>query len=106
MTFYQWLEVCRFDRCSRMLQVVHCPAIRDRGNQRTQLQRRHRNAFAEGTHLANSTQLGGDFLVRINSRLLTLNVITGKLAQSVCMRVVRDFFKSELTAQGLEICIV
>src|SRR5437016_402439 len=90
------LKVSNVSRSRRMLQVVHGAAVCHRCDQRSQLQRRHGNAFAEGAHLPYPAQLRGNLFLGINTRLLTLNVITGELAQSVTTGIVRDLLEPEL----------
>ena len=71
-----------------------------------ELQRRHGNAFTERAHLAYPAQLGRNLLFRIGAQLFVRDVVTRHFAQSILVGVVADLLKSQLAAQGFEICIV
>ena len=89
-----------------MLEIVERAAVRNRRDQRAELQRGHRNAFAEGAHLADAAELRRNLLFGIGAELLARNVIAGVFAESELVRVVADFFKSKLAAERFEVGVV
>ena len=89
-----------------MLQVVERAAVGDRRNQSAKLKRGHRDALAEGAHLADAAQLRRKFFAGESPQMLTRNVPSGQLAQSELVRVVAYLFKSQTPAYGLEIGVV
>src|SRR5271166_2288990 len=103
---YHRLEIRDIFRSRGMLQIIERAAISDGRDQRAKLQRGDGNAFAEGAHLPDAAKFGGDFFVGINPELLTGYAIASQLAEAVLMRVITDFFKSQLAAKGFEIRIV
>src|SRR5947209_13808413 len=89
-----------------MLQVIEGSAVGDRRNHGSQLQGRHGDAFAEGAHLANTAEFGGNFGIRIGTKMFARKSITREFSQSELMRVVAHLFKTKLASKSLEICVV
>ena len=54
VAFHSRLESSYFFGSRGVLQIVKCSAVGNRGNQCSQLERSHGNAFAEGAHFANA----------------------------------------------------
>ena len=89
-----------------MLQVEERAAVGDRRNQGAQLQRSHRNTFAERAHLANAAQSGRDFLFRISAELFAVNLVAGQFTESELVSIVADLVKTELASNRFEIRII
>ena len=106
MTLYAGLKVGDFFRRRRMLQVIECAAVGDGRDQRAQLQRGHRDAFAEGTHLAYAAELRGNFFLRDRRRGARRECCSRRAHPAELVRVVADFFKSQLASEGLEVGII
>ena len=100
------LEIGNVVRRGRMLHVVKRPAVGDRRNHRSQLQRRHGYALSKRAHLPHAAQFRRDFLLGINAEVLAVDVVTRQLAQSKLVRVIADLVKPEFASQRLEIRIV
>ena len=89
-----------------MLQVVKRSTVGNRGHQRSQLQRRHRDTLTEGAHAADAAFLFGQHLLGVDAQLLTGNVPASQFAQAEGVRVVAHPLEAEATAKCLKIKVV
>ena len=95
--------LARFFR-ARILQVILRAAVRQSGNQRSELQRREADAFAETGHARNAAvrrRRGGH-----ETGLLFGNIVTGALAQADQSRVLMDARETEARADLFKINVV
>ena len=103
---HHWVEIRDFRWSLGMLQIIQRASIGDGGNQRSQLQRSHRNTLAEGTHASDSTLGLRQNMRGIDAELLARNVIAGQFSQAKHVGVVLDARKSEPATDSLKIKIV
>ena len=106
MTLDPGLEVRDFIGRRGMLQVIERAAVGDSRDQRAELERSHRDAFAERAHFADAAEFRRDLFFGISPDVFGGDVIAGQFAESVLMRVVADLVEAEFASDGFEVRIV
>ena len=89
-----------------MLQVIERSPICNRRNHCAQLQRRHGDAFAVRTHLADAAHSRGNHGIRVIASLFASDAVTCQFAEAILVRVIGNFFKAQLASQSLEIHVI
>src|SRR3974377_1698655 len=89
-----------------MLQIVERSAVRDRSNNRAELQRRHGNSLPEAAHAPHATFGLRNRLARVNAQLFAFDVVTCQFTQAELVGIVANALKTKLPAEFLKVEVV